>query len=107
MANFGVLEHYAKAEPGMRRAPGHMRTRVAGSMALTVALTVSGICSAQVVVKKEPMEGQLRTGATVLVDDGSCGQGKIKLISATGGNGNEIAGLPPRTRTCVPRAALR
>lgn len=85
-----------------------MRTLVAGSIALTVALTVGGICSAQVVVKKEPMEGQLRTGATVLVDDGTCGQGKIKLISSTGGNGNEIAGLPPRTRTCVPRqAALR
>ncbi len=85
-----------------------MRTLVAGSIALTVALTVGGICSAQVVVKKEPMEGQLRTGATVLVDDGTCGLGKIKLISSTGGNGNEIAGLPPRTRTCVPRqAALR
>ena len=85
-----------------------MRTLVAGSAALIVALTVGGICSAQVVVKTEPMEGQLRTGATVLVDDGTCGRGKIKLISSTGGNGNEIAGLPPRTRTCVPRqAALR
>ena len=82
-----------------------MRTLIAGWMALTVALAASGICSAQVVVKMEPMEGQLRTGATVLVDDGTCGKGKIKLITATGGNGNEIKGLPPRTRTCVPRQA--
>ena len=82
-----------------------MRTLIAGWMALTVAFAASGICSAQVVVKMEPMEGQLRTGATVLVDDGTCGKGKIKLITATGGNGNEIKGLPPRTRTCVPRQA--
>ena len=82
-----------------------MRTLIAGSIALTVALAASGICSAQVVVKMEPMEGQLRTGATVLVDDGTCGKGKIKLITATGGNGNEIKGLPPRTRTCIPRQA--
>lgn len=85
-----------------------MRTLVAGSIALTLVLAAGGVCSAQVVVKTEPMEGQLRTGATVLVDDGSCGQGKIKLITATGGNGNELKGLPPRSRTCVPRqAALR
>jgi hypothetical protein len=78
---------------------------MARSIALTVALAASGICSAQVVVKMEPMEGQLRTGAAVLVDDGTCGKGKIKLITATGGNGNEIKGLPPRTRTCIPRQA--
>lgn len=82
-----------------------MRILLAGSIASTVLLAAVGICSAQVVVKQEPMEGQLRTGATVLVDDGTCGQGKIKLITATGGNGNEIQGLPPRSRTCVRRQA--
>ena len=105
MANCGELGQYANAEPAIRQTEGDMRTLVAGSIALTVALAVGGICSAQVVVKKEPMEGQLRTGATVLVDDGTCGQGKIKLITATGGNGNEIAGFPPRSRTCVSRQA--
>ena len=85
-----------------------MKTLIAGSIALTLSLAVSGVGSGQVDVKQEPMEGQLRTGATVLVDDGTCAKGKIKLITATGGNGNERAGLPPRTRTCVPRqAALR
>jgi hypothetical protein len=103
-------EQYAISEPAimpeqLRQTGGDMRTLVTGSMALTVVLAASGICSAQVVVKKEPMEGQLRTGATVLVDDGTCGQGKIKLITATGGNGNEIKGLPPRSRTCVSRQA--
>ena len=82
-----------------------MRTLVAGSIALTIVLAAGGICRAQVDVKQEPMEGQLRTGATVLVDDGSCGRGKIKLITATGGNGNELQGLPPRSRTCIPRQA--
>ena len=82
-----------------------MRTIVAGSIALAIVLATGGVCSAQLIVKKEPMEGQLRTGATVLVDDGTCGPGKIKLITATGGNGNEIKGLPPRTTTCVSRQA--
>jgi hypothetical protein len=82
-----------------------MRTLITGSVALAAVLAASGMCAAQVVVKQEPMEGQLRTGATVLVDDGTCGKGKMKLITATGGNGNEIQGLPPRTRTCVPRQA--
>jgi hypothetical protein len=83
-----------------------MRTLVTGSTALSVVLAAGGICSAQVVAKQEP--GQLMTGATVLVDDGTCSKGKIKLVTATGGNGNELKGLPQRTRTCVPRqAALR
>jgi hypothetical protein len=82
-----------------------MRTLITGSVALAAVLAASGMCAAQVVVKQEPMEGQLRTGATVLVDDGTCGKGKMKLITATGGNGNEMQGLPPRTRTCVPRQA--
>jgi hypothetical protein len=82
-----------------------MRTLITGSVALAAVVAASGMCAAQAVVKQEPMEGQLRTGATVLVDDGTCGQGKIKLITATGGNGNEKQGLPPRTRTCVLRQA--
>lgn len=82
-----------------------MKTLFTGSLALADVLAAGGMSVAQVVVKQEPMEGQLRTGATVLVDDGTCGQGKIKLIAATGGNGNEIQGRPPRTTTCVPRRA--
>jgi len=78
-----------------------MRTLVAGSMALAVVVAAGGICRAQVMAKQEP--GQLMTGATVFVDDGTCGKGKIKLVAATGGNGNELKGLPQRSRTCVSR----
>ena len=71
-----------------------------------IVVFTSSVSGAQVIIKQEPMEGTLRTGATVLVDDGTCGAGKIKLITSTGGNGNELKGLPPRTRTCIPRQSL-
>jgi hypothetical protein len=82
---------------------GDVKTIVTGSIALALVVAAGGLCSAQVITHQEPMEGQLRTGVTVFVDDGTCGRGMIKLITATGGNGNERAGLPQRTRTCVPR----
>ena len=97
-------EQYAISEPAFPER--NMRTLVTGTVALSVLLAAGGICRAQVVAKQEP--GQLMTGATVYVDDGTCGKGNIKLITATGGNGNELKGLPQRTRTCVPRqGALR
>jgi hypothetical protein len=71
-----------------------------------IVVFTSSVSGAQVIIKQEPMEGTLRTGATVLVDDGTCGAGKIKLITSTGGNGNELKGLPPRTRTCIPRQSV-
>lgn len=79
-----------------------MKWFAGGAIAL-IAVLCGSSCFAQIVVKQEPMEGQLRTGATVFVDDGTCGPGKIKLIAATGGNGNELKGLPSRSRTCVAR----
>jgi hypothetical protein len=88
---------------GQRLVGGNMRTLVVISMALAVELAASNTCVAQVIVKQEPMEGQLRTGVTVLVDDGTCGRGKIKLITSTGGD--VMKGLPQRTRTCIPSQA--
>jgi hypothetical protein len=76
-----------------------MRTLVVGSTALIVALTVSGICSAQIVVKKEPLD--MRNGSTVLVDDGTCGKGMVKLVTVT--HGNAMPGAPLRVTKCVPR----
>ena len=78
-----------------------MRTIIAGSIALAVLFAAGGVCSAQMVVKKEPMEGQLRTGATVLVDDGSCGKGKIKLVTVT--HGNAMPSAPLRAEKCIPK----
>jgi hypothetical protein len=37
-----------------------------------------GACHAQVVVKQEPLD--MRNGATVLVDDGSCGKGHDQAL---------------------------
>ena len=63
-------------------------------------LVVAGdICNAQVVVKQEPLD--MRNGATVLVDDGTCGKGKIKLVTVT--HGNAISGAPLREAKCIRR----
>jgi len=43
----------------------------------------------------------MRNGATVLVDDGTCGKGKIKLFTVT--HGNAISGAPLREAKCIQR----
>jgi len=50
------------------------------------------------ILKVEPPIGQLPTGATVLVDDGTCPTGQLKQI--IGGN---VTTGQPRLRSCVPR----
>jgi hypothetical protein len=57
---------------------------------------------AQMVVKQEPFDGQMVPGQVILVDDGTCGRGRIKQVT-----GGEIGAMNPRprTRTCVPKAA--
>jgi hypothetical protein len=70
--------------------------RTAASIFLVAA---SGVCSAQVVVKQEPLD--MRNGATVLVDDGTCGKGKIKLVTVT--HGNAMPGAPLREAKRIPR----
>jgi hypothetical protein len=76
-----------------------MRTLITGSVALAAVLAASGMCVAQVVVKQEPLD--MRNGATVLVDDGTCGKGKIKLVTIT--HGNAMPGSPMRDVKCIPR----
>jgi uncharacterized caspase-like protein len=49
-------------------------------------------------LKREPAIGQLPTGATVLVDDGTCPRGKIKKVV-----GGDVATRKPRIRTCIAR----
>lgn len=55
--------------------------------------------NAQVVVKQEPLD--MRNGSTVLVDDGTCGKGKIKLVTVT--HGNAMPGAPLREVKCIPK----
>jgi hypothetical protein len=75
-----------------------MKTHRFGA-AWILLVAASGTCNAQVVVKQEPLD--MRNGATVLVDDGSCGKGKIKLVTVT--HGNAMPGAPQREVKCVPR----
>jgi hypothetical protein len=48
------------------------------------------------ILKKEPGKGQVPGGAKILVDDGTCGAGKIKEV--TGGFGSQ-----GRKRKCIAR----
>jgi uncharacterized caspase-like protein len=49
-------------------------------------------------LKEEPAIGKLPTGASVLVDDGTCPAGQIKKVI-----GGSITAGKPRLRSCVPR----
>jgi hypothetical protein len=68
---------------------------------LAYLLAADGSCNAQPVVKQEPFDGLMVPGAVVLVDDGSCGKGKIKEVT-----GGEIGAMNPRPRArrCIPSA---
>jgi hypothetical protein len=52
------------------------------------------------VVKRELFEGMMTPGSIILVDDGTCGRGKIKKVT-----GGEIRAMNPRPRLrrCIPR----
>ena len=65
----------------------------------TLALLAANSSDAQV-VKQEPFDGKMVPGAVILVDDGSCGKGKIKQVT-----GGEIGAMDPRPRTrkCIPK----
>ena len=76
-----------------------MKTLTIGLAAFTLFAAASGAGNAQVVVKQEPLD--MRNGATVLVDDGTCGKGKIKLVTVT--HGNAMPGAPLRAEKCIPK----
>ena len=77
-----------------------------GSAALALFLAAAGAAYARTpkqapIVKKEPLAGMMLPGASVYVDDGSCGKGKIKEVI-----GGEVSAMNPRPRTvkCVPKS---
>lgn len=76
-----------------------MKERV-GLLAVLGFLLAASSTNAQVVVKQEPFDGQMVPGGIVLVDDGTCGKGKIKEVT-----GGEIGAMNPRPRArrCIPR----
>ena len=71
-----------------------------GLLAALGFLLAASSTNAQVIVKQEPFDGQMLPGSIILVDDGSCGKGKIKEVT-----GGEIGAMNPRPRTrrCIPR----
>jgi hypothetical protein len=89
-----------------------MRTLVGAAFALAVCLLAGGICRAQFaaaaspgnapVVKQEPFDGMMSPGAIVLVDDGTCGKGRIKEVT-----GGEVAPAiqRPRIIRCIAKPA--
>jgi hypothetical protein len=86
-----------------------MRTLVTATFALGVPLLAGDGCRAQFaspsnapVVKQEPSDGRMSPGAIVLVDDGSCGKGRIKEVT-----GGELAAVNARPRTirCIAKSA--
>src|SRR5439155_14430100 len=88
-----------RARRGQGRQGSSMKQIVGlGLFALLLAVSSS---DAQFVVKQEPFEGQMAPGGIVLVDDGTCGKGKIKEV--TGGELSPAISRP-RTRRCIPRA---
>jgi hypothetical protein len=72
---------------------------IAGSAAMALLLAANS-SNAQMVVKQEPFDGQMVPGQVILVDDGTCGKGKIKQVT-----GGEIGAMNPRPRVrkCIPK----
>jgi hypothetical protein len=70
-----------------------------GLAALALLLAASSPSNAQV-LKQEPLEGKMVPGFVLLIDDGTCGKGKIKQVI---GGETDAMNPRPRTRKCIPR----
>ncbi|WP_426434157.1 DUF6719 family protein [Bradyrhizobium genosp. P] len=73
-----------------------------GALAL-VATAISASAQQAQAVSHERDIVDLRVGQRVMVDDGSCPAGKIKLVTGAQLNQNGVV----RTITCVPRFAKK
>lgn len=78
-----------------------------GTMTALLALLAGPAC-AQQILRAEPPPGQLKSGETVLVDDGRCPAGQVREVSAARQQkvrDTLSAAAPPasRSRRCVPR----
>jgi hypothetical protein len=96
----GEPEHPAISEPAVTPDREEAMKTIVGSAALALFLVASGSCNAQMVVKQEPFEGKMLPGQVILVDDGTCGKGKIQEVT-----GGELGAMNPRPRTrrCIPK----
>ena len=88
-------------EPACRAGPIIVRPAqtLLKTAAVFLSLVVAGDICMPRLLSTEPLD--MRNGATVLVDDGTCGKGKIKLVTVT--HGNAISGAPLREAKCIQR----
>jgi hypothetical protein len=80
--------------------------RIVGGAVLLIGFAGGPLDAASArMLKSEPPMGKLRQGQRVLVDDGTCGPGKVKEV--IGGNHWKVGGHPgstiERTRRCIAR----
>ena len=80
----------------------HVLRPLLGALAL-IATALSAAAQQAQAVSHERDVVDLRVGQRVLVDDGSCPAGKIKLVTGSQLNQNGVV----RTITCVPRFAKK
>ena len=69
---------------------------------LVLFFAACGVCNAQQVVKQEPPVGQ-PPGEKFLVDDGTCGRGKIKELTIADWNSRGVNADVPRKRRSIAR----
>ena len=83
--------------------PMHYRLTIIRAAVVLAALLSAASAIAQNILKSEPPMGALKPGQSVMVDDGKCGKGQIRLV--TGGDHVKAGGQKQLKRTsgCVPR----
>jgi hypothetical protein len=71
---------------------------------LVLFLAACGVCNAVEVLKQEPPIGTAPPGEKLLVDDGTCGRGKIKEVTIPVWSRSwDASTAPPRQRRCIAR----
>jgi hypothetical protein len=82
-----------------------MKSLMRSSIALALLLAACGVCNAVEILKQEPPVGTAPPGEKFLVDDGTCGRGKIKELTI--GNWTPdmdlATGASLRKRRCIAR----
>ena len=77
----------------------------AAGIGLAIAAATS-VGFAQQVLKQEPRS--IHYGSVFLVDDGTCGKGKIKkIVGGAGAFCNGGCPRVPRRRMCIPRSEMK
>lgn len=81
-----------------------MKSLMCSSTVVALLLATCGVCNAVEILKQEPPIGTAPPGEKLLVDDGTCGRGKIKEVTipewSTSGDYRDAK---QRQRRCIAR----